>query len=63
MLDLFKEVTHRHNFRNSLIFDSDKIKTVLCGTKTITYLWPKIWSIVPDKIRGIPSKNQVIETT
>ena len=51
MLDLFKEGTHPFHLRNSLICDSYKIKTVRDGTETITYLGPKIWSIIPDKIR------------
>ena len=50
-LDLFKEVTHSYNLRNSLICGSYKIKTVRYGTETITYLGPKIWSIIPDEIR------------
>ena len=53
MLDLFEEVTHPYNLRNlrGLICGSYKIKTVRYGTETITYLGPKIWSIIPDKIR------------
>ena len=51
MLDLFKEVTHSYNLRNSLICDSYKIKTVRYGTGTITYFGPKIWSFIPDEIR------------
>ena len=51
MLDLFKEVTHPYNLRNGLICVSYKIKTVRYGTETITYLGPKIWSIIPDEIR------------
>ena len=51
MLDLFKEVTHSYNLRNSLICGSYKIKTVRYGTETITDLGPKIWSIIPDEIR------------
>ena len=51
MLDLFKEVTHPYNLRNGLICGSYKIKTVRYGTETITYLGPKIWSIIPDEIR------------
>ena len=51
MLDLFKEVTHPCNLRNGLICGSYKIKTVRYGTETITYLGPKIWSIIPDEIR------------
>ena len=51
MLDLFKEVTHLYNLRNGLICGSYKIKTVRYGTETITYLGPKIWSIIPDEIR------------
>ena len=37
ILDLFKEVTHSYNLRNSLISGSYKIKTVRYGT----YLCPK----------------------
>ena len=51
ILDLFKEATHSYNLRNSLICGSCKIKTVRYGTETITYLGPKIWSIIPDEIR------------
>ena len=51
LLDLFKEVTHPFNLRNGLICGSYKIKTVLHDSETITYLGPKIWSIVSDEIR------------
>ena len=51
MLDILKEVTHSCNLRNSLICGSYKIKIVRYGTETITYLGPKIWSIIPDEIR------------
>ena len=51
MLDLFKEVTHPCNIRNGLICGSYKIKTVCYGTETITYLGPKILSIIPEEIR------------
>ena len=42
MLDLFKEITHSYNLRNSLICGSYKIKTVRFSTETLTYLGPKI---------------------
>ena len=51
MPDLFKEVTHLYNLRNSLICGSYKIKTVRYGAGTITYLGPKIWPIIPNEIR------------
>ena len=47
MLDLFKEVTHPCNLRNSLIA-LYKIKTVRYGIEIITDLGPQVWSIVPD---------------
>ena len=68
MLDLFKEVAHLYNLKNSLICGSSKIKTVLCGTETITSLCPKIWSIIPGEIRESASletfhqKIKVMET-
>ena len=51
MLNLFKEVTHPYNLRNGLISGSYKIKIVRYGTETITYIGPKIWSIISDEIR------------
>ena len=51
MLDLFKEVTHPYNLRNGLICGSYQIKTVRYGIETITYLGPKICSIIPDETR------------
>ena len=51
MLNLFNEVTHSYNFRNSLICGSYKTKTVPYGKETITYLITKIWSIVLDEIK------------
>ena len=42
---------HPLNLRNSLIYASYKIKTVRKTTETITYLGPKIWSIVQDEIK------------
>ena len=51
MLDLFKEVTHPYNLRNFLICGSYKIKSVRYSRETISYLGPKIWSIIPNEIR------------
>ena len=51
MLDLLKDVTQPYNLRNGLTCASYKIKTVLYSTGTITYLSPKIWSIIPVEIR------------
>ena len=68
MLDFFKEVTHPYNFRNGLICGFYKIKTIRYGTETITYLGPKIWSIIPDEIRESLSleifrqKIKIVET-
>ena len=61
ILDLFKEVTHPYNLRNSLICGSYKIKTVRYGTKTITYLDRKIWSIIPDVIRSLRHKKHCVK--
>ena len=51
MLDLLKEVTHADSLKNDLICGSYKIKTVRYSTETITYLGPKVWSIITDEIR------------
>ena len=51
MLDLLKEVTHADSLKHDLICGSYKIKTVRYSTETITYLGPKVWSIITDEIR------------
>ena len=61
MLDLFKEVTHPYNLRNGLICGSYKIKIVRYGIETITYLGPKIWSIIPDEIRESASLETFVK--
>ena len=63
MLYLFKEVTHPYNLRICLICGSYKIKTVRYGTETITYLDPKIWSIIPDEIRESASSETFLQKT
>ena len=46
-----KEVTHSYNLRNGLICGSYEIKTVRYGTEIVTYIYPKMSSIIPHKIR------------
>ena len=55
------EENNRYGLRNVYELDSRNPRTVKCDTKTISYLPPKIWSIVPRTIKEstfIPSKQK-----
>ena len=59
--NLFKEVTHPFILRNDLICGSYICKIVRYGTETITYLSPKIWSIIPAEIRESASSETSVK--
>ena len=42
---------NRYSLRNVYELSSRNPRTVKCGTETISYLAPKVWSIVPQPIR------------
>ena len=55
------EENNRYSLRNVYELYSRNPRTVKCDTKTISYLPPKIWSIVPRTIKEstfIPSKQK-----
>ena len=51
MCELFNEANVPYNLRQDVSFHSYNIKTVLYGTETLSYLGPKIRSLVSFDIR------------
>ena len=52
MCKLFNEANVPYNLRQDVSFRSYNVKTVLYGTEMLSYLGPKIWSLVPFDIRN-----------
>ena len=46
-----ENVQHYYDLREKTEFKRNKVKTVYNGTKTLTFLGPRIWEIVPDYIK------------
>ena len=46
------------HMRQDVHFCSYNVKTVLYGTKTLSYIRPKIWNLVPSEIRDC-AKEQI----
>ena len=57
MQELFPLKKTNYNIRNCNIFESSNIKTVYCGTETLTFRGPKIWSRIPFELQNCPSLN------
>ena len=51
MRELFKETEHKCNLRNDHTFRTYNFKVVQCGTKILSFMGPKIWSLVPSNIK------------
>ena len=51
MRNIFIEIDHPYNLRNRVEFQTSNVHTVFCGTETISFRGPKIWSIVPEEIK------------
>ena len=39
----------KYNSKN--IFETTNVRTVFCGTETVSFLGPKIWNIIPNDIK------------
>ena len=46
------------NYSSRFPFKSHNVKTVAYGTETLSFLGPKIWSIVQEALKGIPSLKE-----
>ena len=49
--DIFTQTTQHYNFRQNRDFRIRSVKSVYHGSESISYLGPKIWEIVPAKIK------------
>ena len=54
---IFAQTTQHYNFRQNRDFRIRSVKPVYHGSKSISYLGPEIWEIVPAKIKEINSHN------
>ena len=48
---------HLYNLRQNAKFLKPLVNSVHCGTKSISYLSPKIWGMVPDTYKNIDSPD------
>ena len=55
--DIFTQTTQNYNFRQNRDFRIRSVKSVYHGSENISYLGPKIWEIVPAKIKKNNSLN------
>ena len=46
---------HSYDLRHNAKFLQPFVNSVRCGTESISYLGPKIWSMVPDTYKNIDS--------
>ena len=56
---IFDEIFHRrdnnHNLRNCSYFTLPNVNTVYNGTESIRNLGPKIWNLIPNKLKQLDS--------
>ena len=55
--DIFTQTTQHYNFRQNRHFSIRSVKSVYHCSESISYLGPKIWEIVPAKIKETNSLN------
>ena len=48
---LFQLRNNDYNLRQFSQFDLPNVKSVFCGTESISFLGPKIWNIVPNEFK------------
>ena len=58
MQDNFETKSNYYNTRNVPAFSSRNIKTVRYELKTISYMAPKIWDLVPKEMKQVPTLNE-----
>ena len=57
MADLFYFVEKPYNLRNNSIIQKQANRTVYFGTESISPLAPKLWELIPSKIKSAKSLN------
>lgn len=48
---MFSQVNLQYNLRKDVKFRFHEIRTVLYGTKILSYLWPNFWNLIPAEIK------------
>ena len=61
MNELFSLHSVNYNLRSEDVFLSRNVRTVRYGTESLSYLAPKIWSLIPSKIKEVNSLNSFKE--
>ena len=51
MKKIFNENTNAYDLRNKRCWEATNVRTVHCGTETISYRGPKTWDMVPQNIK------------
>ena len=60
--DLFKQRNEVYNLRNNNLFSIPAVRTVFHGSESISFLGPKIWTILPDDIKNAKSLGGVFKS-
>ena len=60
MLDLFQRREVNYNIRSQIDFSLRSVNTSSYGLRSLRYLAPKIWNLVPQNIRSAKSLSQFI---
>ena len=58
--DIFKKRNMTYYFRRNSTFETRNIKSVYCGSETITFLGLKIWELLPSNIQDSENLNILI---
>ena len=58
MKNIFNEKKNTYNLRQKPALKTSNVKTVYCGTETISYRAPQIWQIIPDDIKLVESIDE-----
>ena len=60
MTELFEQRNENHyNLRNNVHFITPQIRTVYYGSESISFLGPKIWNILPDRLNILPDATSL----
>ena len=58
MKEIFRLSSNPYNLRNKKELKNSNIKTVYCGSETLSHRGPEIWSSVPDDIKNARSLTE-----
>ena len=58
MKDILKTKINYYNTLNALIFSKRNLKTVRYALQTMSYMSPKIWDLVPKKMKQLTTLNE-----